>query len=242
MCGVPSTFGCCTSAEAPGGSVGKTSSAAAATCPLSSASSSAPSSISSPRAVLTTRTPRLHCAKRSLFSSRSVCGLSETCSETKSARASTSSSDASSTPRSRASGAATNGSCATTSISNACARRATSCPMRPRPTSPRVLLFNSIPPNSFLRHSPARTEAEAAGTLRANANISAKACSATLTALPPGVFSTSTPRRVAASRSMLSTPTPARPTTFSLGAASSSSAVTFVPERSSQPAASASAR
>ena len=38
-------------------------------------------------------------------------------------------------------------------------------------------------------------------------------CSATLMAFPPGVFMTSTPLRVAASRSTLSTPTPARPMT-----------------------------
>ena len=44
-------------------------------------------------------------------------------------------------------------------------------------------------------------------------SISASVCSATLGALPPGVFITRTPRRVAASRSILSTPTPARPTT-----------------------------
>src|SRR6266542_1341927 len=45
---------------------------------------------------------------------------------------------------------------------------------------------------------------------------------------PPGVFITTTPRRVAASRSTLSTPTPARPTTRSRVAFSRSFAVTFV--------------
>src|SRR4029077_20702847 len=57
---------------------------------------------------------------------------------------------------------------------------------------------------------------------------SAKVCSATLTALPPGVLMTRTPRRVASSRSILSTPTPARPTTRRRGAFSSSSGVTLV--------------
>ena len=47
-------------------------------------------------------------------------------------------------------------------------------------------------------------------------------CSATATALAPGVFITAMPGRVAASRSTLSTPTPARPMTRNLCACSSS--------------------
>src|ERR1039458_8890226 len=46
---------------------------------------------------------------------------------------------------------------------------------------------------------------------RAMASMSASVCSATEMALPPGVFITRTPAAVAASRSTLSTPTPARP-------------------------------
>src|SRR3984893_2865149 len=49
--------------------------------------------------------------------------------------------------------------------------------------------------------------------------------------LPPGVFMTITPRRVATSTSTLSTPTPARPTAFSRLAASITFAVIFVCER-----------
>ncbi len=49
--------------------------------------------------------------------------------------------------------------------------------------------------------------------------------------LPPGVFITTTPRCVAASTSTLSTPTPARPTTRSFGAASMTLRVTLVSER-----------
>ena len=56
-------------------------------------------------------------------------------------------------------------------------------------------------------------------------SMSAMVCSATETALPPGVFITSTPAAVAASRSTLSTPTPARPMTRSLGAFSSTAGV-----------------
>src|SRR6266852_4439213 len=66
---------------------------------------------------------------------------------------------------------------------------------------------------------------------RAIANIIAKVCSATAIAFAPGVFMTAMPCRVAASRSMLSTPTPARPITRSLRALASNSAVTSTAER-----------
>src|ERR1700736_6597590 len=67
--------------------------------------------------------------------------------------------------------------------------------------------------------------------LRAIETSSEKACSAVDTVLPPGVFITMTPRRVAASTSTLSTPTPARPTTFNCFAASTTFAVIFVCDR-----------
>jgi hypothetical protein len=58
-----------------------------------------------------------------------------------------------------------------------------------------------------------------------------KVSSAVAMVLPEGVFITTTPRSVAASTSMLSTPTPARPTTLSRGAAASISRVILVSER-----------
>ena len=69
-------------------------------------------------------------------------------------------------------------------------------------------------------------------------SINPSVCSATDTALPPGVFITSTPAAVAAGRSTLSTPTPARPITFSLGAFASTSAFTFTALRTSSASAS----
>jgi hypothetical protein len=57
--------------------------------------------------------------------------------------------------------------------------------------------------------------------------------------LPPGVFITTTPCCVAASTSILSTPTPARPTTRSCFAASITLAVTFVSERTTSATVSA---
>src|SRR3954468_20311299 len=61
------------------------------------------------------------------------------------------------------------------------------------------------------------------------------ACSAVVMVLPSGVFITTTPRVVAERTSTLSTPMPARPTTFRLVATSSSSFVTFVAERIARP-------
>ena len=56
-------------------------------------------------------------------------------------------------------------------------------------------------------------------------------CSAAETTVDSGAFATTIPRRVAVSMSMLSTPTPARPITFSRSARSSTAAVSFVAER-----------
>ena len=58
----------------------------------------------------------------------------------------------------------------------------------------------------------------ARGMERAMEIMRPRVSSATATALAPGVFMTTMPRWVAASVSMLSTPTPARPMTRSLGA------------------------
>src|SRR5258708_4609424 len=63
-------------------------------------------------------------------------------------------------------------------------------------------------------------EALAWGILRASAMSIENVNSAVEIVLPLGVFITTMPRWVAASTSTLSTPTPARPTTRKLGAAS----------------------
>ena len=65
--------------------------------------------------------------------------------------------------------------------------------------------------------------------------------SATATAFAPGVFMTTMPRRVAASASMLSTPTPARPMTRSLGACSIRASSACTAERTTSASASANA-
>ena len=61
---------------------------------------------------------------------------------------------------------------------------------------------------------------------RARDSIRAMVCSATAMVLLVGALTTTMPRRVAASRSMLSTPVPARPTTSNRVPAASTSAVT----------------
>ena len=118
-----------------------------------------------------------------------------------------------------------------TRMPKAWARFATSPPMRPKPTTPRVFLKSSMPEKLFRSHWPAFMEAAACGTGRAPHRIWVNVSSAVAMVLPEGVFMTMTPRSVAASTSTLSTPTPARPTTFNSGAAANTAAVIFVSER-----------
>jgi hypothetical protein len=80
-------------------------------------------------------------------------------------------------------------------------------------------------------------DAFAWGIDRASERINAIVCSATDTALPPGVFITRTPAAVAAAVSTLSTPTPARPMTFSYGACARTSLVTFTALRTTRASA-----
>ncbi len=107
--------------------------------------------------------------------------------------------------------------------------------MFPQPMMPSVLPVISTPMNRFFSHLPAWVEASAAGNWRATANIMAMACSAVVIELPKGVFITMMPRLVAAGRSTLSTPMPARPITFSLSAAAINFSVTLVAERIARP-------
>jgi hypothetical protein len=88
---------------------------------------------------------------------------------------------------------------------------------------------------SFFGHLPACVSALASGIWRASANIIAIACSAVVMLLPNGVFITMTPFFDASGISTLSTPIPARPTTFRLVAAARTSAVTLVAERIARP-------
>jgi hypothetical protein len=115
-------------------------------------------------------------------------------------------------------------------------RRATSVPMRPSPTMPSVLPWTSAPRNRSRSHFPLLRWACAWGSFRAVASRSAIVCSAAAIVFPPGVFMQTMPRRVAASTSTLSSPTPARPITSSAVAAWITSAVTRVALRTTRPA------
>ena len=107
--------------------------------------------------------------------------------------------------------------------------------MLPRPTTPSVFPVISTPMNFFFSHSPFFMLAVDWGSFRARANRYPTASSAAAMELPEGVLITCTLRSVAALTSMLSTPTPARPTIFRLVARPSRSAVTFVAERTARP-------
>jgi hypothetical protein len=111
--------------------------------------------------------------------------------------------------------------------------------MRPKPTRPSVLPRSSIPAKAFFSQRPSFIVRSAAGVWRASDSISAIASSATLTLFAPGALMTSTPRAVAASTSIVSTPVPARATMRSAGAASSRSAVTLVALRTTSASAAA---
>ncbi len=79
MCGVATTCGSLASDQSFGGSVPKTSRPAPATMPASIARASAASSIRSPLAVLISRRPGLHLAKRSSLNMCRVCGVLGMC-------------------------------------------------------------------------------------------------------------------------------------------------------------------
>src|SRR5260370_10586182 len=115
-----------------------------------------------------------------------------------------------------------------TCIASPWARCATSLPTLPRPMMPSVLLRTSTPRKRFFSHLPAFILLLAEGTCLASAISMAIVCSATAMILPVGEFTTMMPRRVAASISMLSTPTPARPTILRCCAAARMPAVTCV--------------
>ena len=91
-----------------------------------------------------------------------------------------------------------------------------------------VLPNSSLPMKSGRRHWPACMEALASGMWRAAASRSAIVCSAAEMTFEFGALHTMTPRSEAASMSMLSTVTPARPMIFRFSAASSRAASTTV--------------
>ena len=209
-------------------------------CPSRTASASACSSMMPPRATLISRAPFFIRASSAAPITPRVLSLRGTWTLRKSDCASRVSKSTSSAPACSARSAVTRGSSAMTRILRPWeAILATSNPILPSPSSPSVFPRSSVPTNAFRSHRPSCIEASAREMLRASAIIIPTVCSAAAMVLPVGALSTSTPCRVAASRSMLSTPTPARPTTLRRRAASSTSAVTLVSLRTTSASTSA---
>ena len=111
----------------------------------------------------------------------------------------------------------------------------TDIPIRPRPITPIVLLLSWLPIYFLRSHAPFFRLVQAGTTFRLKASISASVCSPALSVLPPGVFITRIPLRVAAGISMLSTPTPARATPLSFPGFSRTFSVTLVALRMINP-------
>src|SRR3989441_1350792 len=121
-----------------------------------------------------------------------------------------------STPRFLSSSAGTYLSYAITRIPRAPAVLATRRPTLPTPMMPSVLPFiSSRPCERLLPQSAIRVRRSTTTACLANANMSMTACSATELEFEPGAWTTAMPRSVAALRSMVSRPTPCRPTTLS---------------------------
>ena len=234
-CGVTTTFGCPINAMFCGGSSAKTSRATPSNWPDSRPSKIACSSTNSPRATLMSRAPGLSRAICLLPIMCLVLSVKGVCSVMKSTCANNSSSETRVIPMRLAWSGETNGSYPTSFISKLWARLATSEPTRPSPQMPRVLLRISTPMKALRFHSPDFSDWWADGTFRDKASINAMVCSAAATVLPVGALTTAIPALVAASRSMLSTPIPARPTTFNNLAASMTSLVTLVSLRTTRP-------
>ena len=225
--GVSTVFGASSRGESVGGSCSKTSIPAPPRWPARSESARAASSTTPPRATLRTIEPGFSFAIASRPMRPRVERVSGTWTVTTSARASNSSNSTSSTPWLAAASAVTYGSTPRTVISIARARTAIAWPILPRPMIPSVRPRSSEPVNSARFHSPRRTDASAAAILRATAYRRARVCSAAAIVLPVGALTTTIPARVAASRSTLSTPTPARPMTASRVPAAMSPASTW---------------
>jgi hypothetical protein len=91
------------------------------------------------------------------------------------------------------------------------ARRATACPMRPKPTMPNVRPDSDVPSSCDGRQPsqpPARSSRSPSPSRRAAMSTSAIATSAVSSVSTPGVLVTATPCARAAARSMWLTPTP----------------------------------
>ena len=99
-------------------------------------------------------------------------------------------------------------------------------PIAPRPMTPSRLPRSSKPSYpSRMPHAPRLTARSSSVSRRASASISISACSLTACVVRPGACTTATPAALAATVSMLSSPAPHRPTTWTFGSRRHMSAV-----------------
>ena len=190
------------------GSSGNTSSAAPATWPDSSASTSASRSTRLAAGGVDDPHARPHQGEASRRRSGArVSAVSGACSVTKSAG---SEHARRARPASPGLAAALGATRTGRRRSRACpaprARAATSWPMRPKPSTRERLVGSSTPAKRLRSQRPCTSAAWACGMLRASASSRPTACSAADTMFEPGALQTMMPRRVAAATSTLSTP------------------------------------
>ena len=190
----------------PPGSVSKTSSPAAPRRPLRSATTSAASSTSPPRAVLTRIAPGFMRAIAPALMICAVSGARGTCSDTTSLEPSS----ASSGMRSPTAPGFELRLAYSTRAPMACSIGARRRGTAPYPTSPTVRPHTSPAWswNAGGRFQPARASASRRFARRRAPSISSRVISATAWVFAPGMLQTATPPRRAASRSMVFTPTP----------------------------------
>ena len=213
MCGRSTTCSIASNSAASAGSCSYTSSPAAASRCVASACTSARSSTTSPRDVLT----RIACGRIRASASAPmrcrVAGVARQWSETKSLATSSSSSvPQRRTPGTSVADAASDGDHASTRIPKPRrARSATARPMRPNPTMPSVLPATRVPSSCVGRHPlqlPARTMRSPSPARRAVASRSVIARSAVSSVRTSGVLVTTMPAARAAPRSMCPKPAP----------------------------------
>src|SRR6058998_1737838 len=165
-CGVNTTLGAARSGLPTGGSMSNTSTAAPDSFPDRNASASAASWTISPRAQFTRMAPRFIWANSAAATIPFVSGVRAACTLTTSASRKTVSLSTRRIPTVSAVDAGRYGSYAMTRIPNACARFATSAPIRPEPTRPRVFSNSSRPSSFFFSHRPSLTDRSASGRCR----------------------------------------------------------------------------
>ena len=211
ICGVRMTLGSPHSGLSGGrGWSSNTSSAAPAICPPVSARISAAVSTTGPRETFTSTAPGFIRAMRSALIAPRVSSVSGQHSTSTSAPATRSSSVTARTVAGRLSGRRVQ---AITSIPKPWAMRCSARPILPNPRMPSRLGPRSRPASAWARPAAQprlRRSPSIARNPRSNPMAAKITCSATVAALAPGTFATSTPAAVAASTGIMSSPAPWR--------------------------------